>query len=201
LLAHAPEKEQAIVDAGFAVNRHIVMHNDFLIVGPEDDPAGIHGSDDGAGSIAKIAEAGAPFASRGDSSGTHFREMLLWETAGIEPEGDWYIATGQSMGATLLIAAEKRAYALTDRGTYLATLETTGLVTHVEGDPVFLNLYSVMEVNPEAFPRVNRAGARAFSEFIRGREAQQVIREFGLEKYGRPLFIPDAGITEPLPAS
>jgi tungstate transport system substrate-binding protein len=200
LLAHAPEKEQAIVDAGFAVNRRIVMHNDFLIVGPEDDPAGIHGSDDGAGSVVKIAEAGARFASRGDNSGTHLREMILWNTAAVEPDGDWYISTGQGMGATLLIAAEKRAYVLTDRGTYLATLERTGLVAHVEGDPVFLNLYSVMEVNPELFPKVNHAGARAFSEFLRGDEAQEIIRVFGVDKYGQPLFIPDAGTIEEPPA-
>jgi tungstate transport system substrate-binding protein len=197
LLAHAPEKEQAIVEAGFAINRQTVMHNDFLIVGPESDPAGIHGGDDGAESVAKIAKVGARFISRGDESGTHFRELLLWRTAAIEPEGRWYISTGQGMGATLLVAAEKRAYVLTDRATYLATLERTGLVPHVEGDPTFLNIYSVMEVNPELFPKVNHDGARKFSEFIRGREAQGIIREFGVEEYGQPLFFPDADDTEP----
>lgn len=193
LLAHAPAKEEEIVAAGVAVSRHVVMHNDFLIVGPEADPAGVGGSEDGAGGVAKIVRAGARFTSRGDNSGTHVREMSLWKTAAIEPEGDWYISTGQGMGATLLIASEKDAYVLTDRGTYLALKKRLGLVPLVEGDPLFLNVYSVMEVNPERFPRVNAAGAKAFSEFIRGREAQEIIRGFGVEKFGQPLFYPDAG--------
>lgn len=196
LLVHAPAKEKEIVAAGFAINRRIVMHNDLLIVGPEGDPAGIHGSDNGAESVLKIAEAGAQFTSRGDNSGTHFREMSLWKTAAIRPAGDWYISTGQGMGATLLIAAEKGAYVLTDRGTYLSFQERTGLVPHVEGDPLFLNIYSVLEVNPERFSKVHSAGAKAFSEFLRGREAQEVIRVFGAEQFGQPLFFPDAGKSE-----
>jgi tungstate transport system substrate-binding protein len=196
LLVHAPAKEEEIVAAGFAVNRRIVMHNDFLIVGPEEDPAGIHGSDSGAESLIRIAEAGGRFASRGDDSGTHIREMSLWNSAGIEPGGDWFISTGQGMGATLLIAAEMGAYVLTDRGTYLSLREQTGLVPHVEGDPLFLNIYSVLEVNPERFSRVNGAGARAFSEFMLGREAQEIILRFGVEEFGQPLFYPDAGGSE-----
>jgi len=196
LLAHAPEREKEMVVAGFAINRRIVMHNDFLIVGPEGDPAGIHGGDNGAGSVMKIAEAGARFASRGDDSGTHARESSLWSAAAIEPEGDWYISTGQGMGATLLIAAEKRAYVLTDRGTYLSLKEATGLVPHVEGDPLFLNIYSVMEINPQRFPMVNSAGAKAFSEFVLGPEVQEIIRGFGMEEFGQPLFFPDAGRSE-----
>jgi len=196
LLAHAPTREKEVVAEGSAIHRQVVMHNDFLIVGPEDDPAGIHGAGSGVQAVRKIAEAGARFVSRGDNSGTHFRETSLWRAAGIEPEGDWYVSTGQGMGATLLIAAEKGAYVLTDRGTYLSTKERTHLVPHVEGDPLFLNVYSVLEVNPERFPKVNHAGAQAFSEFIRGREAQEIIREFGVEKFGQPLFVPDAGRTE-----
>jgi tungstate transport system substrate-binding protein len=196
LLAHAPAKEKEIVAAGLAINRQIVMHNDFLIVGPEGDPAGIHGSDNGAESVTKIAKAKAQFTSRGDHSGTHLREMSLWNAAAVEPEGDWYISIGQGMGVTLLFAAQKDAYVLTDRATYLATKERTGLVPHVEGDPLFLNIYSVMEVNPERFPKVNYAGAKTFSEFIRGREAQAIIRGFGVEKFGQPLFYPDAGKSE-----
>jgi tungstate transport system substrate-binding protein len=192
LLAHAPAKEKEIVAAGFAINHQVVMHNDFLIVGPEEDPAGINGSKDGAESIAKIARAGARFISRGDNSGTHMREMSLWAAAAIEPAGDWYISTGQGMGATLLIADQKRAYVLTDRGTYLS-MELDGLAPHVEGNPLFLNIYSVMEVNPERFPMVDNDGARAFSEFIRGREAQEIIRGFGVEQFGQPLFFADAG--------
>ena len=196
LLAHAPEKEEEIVADGCAINRRIVMHNDFLIVGPEDDPAGLHGSNNGAESLAKIVAVGARFTSRGDNSGTHFREMTLWQAAAIEPEGDWYISTGQGMGATLLIAADKGAYVLTDRGTHLAFEERTELVPHVEGDPLFLNIYSVMEVNPERFPRVNHDGATAFSEFIRGPEAQEIIRRFGVEEFGQALFYPAAGKSE-----
>jgi tungstate transport system substrate-binding protein len=196
LLVHAPAQEKEIVAAGFTINRRIVMHNDFLIVGPEQDPAGIHGGDSGVESVAKIAEAEARFISRGDNSGTHIREMSLWKAAALEPEGDWYISTGQGMGATLLIAAEKGAYALTDRGTHLALKERTDLVPHVEGDPLFLNIYSVMEVNPERFPKVNHAGAEAFSEFMRGSEAQEIIRTFGVERFGQPLFFPDAGKSE-----
>ena len=197
LLAHAPEREKEMVAEGSAINRRTVMHNDFLIVGPSEDPAGVHAGDNGAEGVLKIAGAGMRFVSRGDDSGTHFREMSLWQVAGIDPEGDWYISTGQGMGATLLIAAELRAYVLTDRGTHLALQGRTGLVPHVEGDPLFLNIYSVMEVNPERFPRVNRAGAKAFSEFVLGPEAQEIIRDFGVERFGQPLFFPDAGKSEP----
>ena len=196
LLVHAPDREKEMVVDGFAVNRRIVMNNDFLIVGPEEDPAGVHGRTNGAESVLTIAEAGARFASRGDNSGTHMREMSLWSAAGIEPAGDWYISTGQGMGATLQIAAERQAYVLTDRGTHLALQEHTRLVPHVEGDPLFLNIYSVLEVNPERFSRLNSAGAKAFGEFLLGREAQEIIRVFGTERFGQPLFFPDAGKSE-----
>lgn len=196
LLAHAPSREKEIVEAGYVINREIVMHNDFLIAGPEDDPAGIHGNSDGVEAASKIADTEARFTSRGDNSGTHFREQSLWNAAGLEPGGEWYISTGQGMGATLLIAAEIGAYVLTDRGTYLAMQERHGLAAHVEGDPLFLNIYSVMEVNPDSFPMVNNAGARTFSEFLRGGEAQEIIRTFGVEQYGQPLFFPDAGKSE-----
>jgi tungstate transport system substrate-binding protein len=122
--------------------------------------------------------------------------MSLWEAAGIDPEGAWYIETGQGMGATLLIADQKQAYLLTDRGTYLAFKKRLGLVEHVEGAPVFLNIYSVMQVNPERFENVNDDGAEAFSEFLTGEEAQEIIRTFGVEEYGQPLFFPDAGRIE-----
>jgi len=196
LLAHAPDREKEILEAGFVINRRIVMHNDFLIVGAEGDPAGIHGSVSGAESVARLAAAGAGFASRGDDSGTHFREQSLWDAAAIEPDGDWYISTGQGMGATLLIASELGAYVLTDRGTYLALRERTNLVPHVEGDPLFLNIYSVLEVNPDRFPNVNNAGAKAFADFLLSDAAQDIIRVFGVEKFGQPLFFPDAGKSE-----
>ncbi|MGD2122899.1 MAG: substrate-binding domain-containing protein, partial [Gemmatimonadota bacterium] len=166
LLAHAPDQEKDVVASGAAINRRIVMHNDFLMAGPEDDPAGIRGGSDGPEGVAAIARTGSTFVSRGDNSGTHIREMSLWDAAGIRPEGDWYVSTGQGMGPTLMIAAELGAYVLTDRGTYLAMRERTGLVPLIEGDPGFLNIYSVLEVNPDRFPRVNHAGAAAFSDFI-----------------------------------
>ncbi len=196
LLVHAPAREKEIVAAGYAVNRRIVMHNDFLIVGPEEDPAGIHGGGSGAASLRLVAEAGERFVSRGDHSGTHMREVELWNSAGIEPEGGWYLSAGQGMGATLMIAAERDAYVLTDRGTYLAFKDQTGLVPHVEGDPTLLNIYSVLEVNPDRFPDVNRAGAVAFGDFILGNEAQEIIAVFGVEEHGEALFVPDAGKSE-----
>lgn len=196
LLVHAPRQEKEIVDAGFATNRRIVMHNDFLIAGPEQDPAAIHGLQSGAEGVARIAATESLFISRGDESGTHMREMRLWEIAGVDPGGEWYISTGQGMGPTLLIAAEKGAYVLTDRGTHLALRERTELVPHVEGDSLFLNIYSVMQVNPERFPRVNGAGAEAFSDFLLSGEAQEMIRAYGVEEYGQPLFFPDAGRSE-----
>ncbi len=196
LLAHAPGREKEIVEAGFAVNRRIVMHNDFVIVGPDGDPAGVHGSTSGAESVLRILDAGARFASRGDNSGTHFREQSLWAAVEVEPEGEWYISTGQGMGATLLIASELGAYALTDRGTYLALRERTNLVPHVESDPLFLNIYSVLEVNPERFPNLNSDGAKAFGDFLLSSQVQDIIRVFGTEEFGQPLFVPDAGKSE-----
>jgi tungstate transport system substrate-binding protein len=196
VLVHAPEEERRAVAEGFAVNRRLVMHNDFLIVGAGADPAGIRGSVSGTEALRRIAEAEAPFLSRGDHSGTHIREIALWEAAGVDPSGDWYVSAGQGMGATLMIAAERGAYALTDRATQLAMRERTGLVPLFEGDPRLLNVYSVMEVNPERFPRVNPEGARAFSDFLLSPSAQEIIRDFGSEAYGEPLFFPDAGRTE-----
>ena len=114
----------------------------------------------------------------------------------MEPSGDWYLSSGQGMGATLFIASEKAAYVLTDRGTYLALRERLDLVPLVEGDPLFLNIYSVMEVNPERFPRVNEAGAKAFSEFLLSEQSQEFIRTFGIDRFGQPLFYPDAGKSE-----
>jgi tungstate transport system substrate-binding protein len=196
LLTHAAAKEKELIVDGSAINRQVVMHNDFLIAGPEDDPAQVQGSNSGAESVAKIAKEQARFVSRGDNSGTHIREMTLWEAANIEPEGAWYISSGQGMGATLLIADQKQAYLLTDRGTYLAFKKRLDLVVHVEEDPLFLNIYSVMQVNPERFENVNDVGAAAFSQFLRGDEAQEIIRTFGVEEYGQPLFFPDAGKDE-----
>ncbi len=193
LLAHAPAEEQKYVDDGSIVNRQLVMHNNFLIVGPESDPAGIRGLENASDGMARISAAQASFVSRGDNSGTHFTEQSLWKAAGIEPSGDWYIEAGQGMGATLMIASEKQAYTLVDGGTFLAMLDRLDLTSLLEGDEVLLNLYSVSEVNPARFPKVNNVGARAFSDFIRDPDTQAVIGKFGVAKFGQPLFFPDAG--------
>lgn len=196
LLVHAPSSEKELIDNGSAINRRLVMHNDFVIVGPEEDPAGIQGMTSGANALAAIYESGATFVSRGDGSGTHKREKSLWDKAGLDPEGQsWYEQSGQGMGATLQIANQKDAYTLSDRGTYLAQSKNLDLVVLVEGDPLLLNVYSVMQVNPERFGLVNGPGGEAFVEFMISEKAQEIIRDFGGEEFGQPLFIPDAGKT------
>jgi len=196
LLVHAPAAEKELMDGGFGAERLLVMHNDFVIVGPADDPAGIKGDVSAVEALVKIASAAAAFVSRGDDSGTHKAELALWKSGEIDPQGDWYIESGQGMGATLKIAGEKAAYTLTDRATYLATREGLGLEILVEGDPVLLNVYHVITVNPEKWPKVNNAGATAFAQFLIDGETQKVIGEFGVDKYGQPLFFPDADKTD-----
>lgn len=196
ILAHAPTLEKKYVEEGSMRNRRLIMHNDFMVVGPEEDPAGIAGMTVAADALAKLSTSGASFVSRGDNSGTNIREKSLWEAAGITPEGDWYIESGQGMGATLQIASEKNAYTLTDRGTFLARKENLALVPVVQGDPILLNLYSVMEVNPEMHEHVNNAGAVAFGDFLLDAETQATIETFGVDRFGEPLFFPDGGKTE-----
>jgi tungstate transport system substrate-binding protein len=196
LLVHAPSSEKELVDSGAAINRRLVMHNDFIIVGPESDPAGIGGMTLAAEALTTIYDAGAAFISRGDDSGTHKREMSLWDEAGLDPEGQsWYEQSGQGMGATLQIANQKDAYTLSDRGTYLAQSKNLNLVVLVEGDPLLLNVYSVMQVNPERFDLVNGPGGEAFVEFMISDKVQEIIRDFRVEEFGEPLFIPDADKT------
>ncbi len=191
-LVHAPELEEKYVAQGAFIDRKRVMHNDFIIVGPSEDLAQIRGMQGAATAFGRIAGARVPFVSRGDNSGTHFLEQRLWQEAGIGPAGPWYIEAGQGMGATLMVASERRAYTLTDRGSYLAFQEKVGLEPLVQGDPVLLNLYHVMAVNPAAFPKVNHAGARALIDFLVSPEAQRMIRVFGVDRFGEPLFFPDA---------
>lgn len=197
LLVHAPASEKALVEKGFAIERALVMHNDFIIVGPAADPAGIRGMTASVDALAKIAAAQANFVSRGDDSGTHKAELALWKKASLAPgEADaWYISTGQGMGATLTIASEKQAYCLTDRATYLASKDL-GLEILVEKEPALLNVYHVMVVNPEKWPETNVEGARAFAQFLVSDEAQKLIGEFGVDKYGQQLFVPDADNTD-----
>ena len=195
-LAHAPTLEQKYVAEGRLLNRRLVMVNDFVIIGPEADPAKIRGEKKALEALRRIAAAGARFVSRGDKSGTHTLELLLWAQAGLTPVAPWYIESGQGMGATLGIADDRNAYAISDRGTLLAFSKRVRLRVMVEGDRSLLNIYSVMEVNPANGPRVNTAGGRAFAEFVLAPEVQQVIRTFGVDKYGQPLFVPIAGKTD-----
>mgnify|MGYP005840363305 CR=1 FL=1 len=195
LLVHAPEAEKKVVASGAAVNRRLVMHNDFVVVGPAEDPARIKGVH-AAEAFRRIAVAKALFVSRGDDSGTHKKEKDLWKQVGLQPSGAWYQEAGSGMGQTLNIASEKGGYTLTDRATYLALEKTLRLEIMVEGDTPLLNVYHVMQVNPDRFPRVNAAGGKAFVDFMVSSEAQQAIGRFGADKFGQPLFFPDAGKSE-----
>lgn len=197
LLVHAPASETAFMQAGFGADRRLVMHNDFIIVGPQNDPARLSGLNDIETALAQIFASGATFISRGDDSGTHKMELSLWRAAGLDPTGQaWYLESGQGMGATLNIAYEKDGYTLTDRSTYLAYRNRIGLSTLVEGDPILLNVYHVITVNPERWPLVNAAGAAAFADFLVSAETQARIADFGVAPYGQPLFYPDADKTD-----
>ena len=188
LLVHSPEAEREFIDEGHGAGRKAVMHNDFVLVGPADDPAGAAEAEDAPSALARIARAEADFASRGDDSGTHAKELSVWEMAGVQPGGSWYVETGQGMGETLAIAGQKRAYTLSDRGTFLATENLDGELLF-EGGEALLNPYHVVVVRGE---RVNRACARELSRWITGSRAQGAIERFGVAEFGEPLFFPDA---------
>ncbi len=194
LLVHSPDAEKKFIADGFGINRRLVMHNDFIIVGPGADQAKIKDTNLAVKAFKKIAETNALFMSRGDNSGTHSQEKKIWKAAGVNPEGQkWYQQTGLGMGQTLNVAAEKNGYTLADRGTYLAMKKNLGLDILVEGDAALLNIYHVIEVNAEKWPKVNVAGARAFADFVVSAKTQTIIKKFGVDKYGSPLFFPDAG--------
>ncbi len=195
LLVHSPSAEQAFVAEGTAGRRLLVMHNDFLFVGPEADPAGIKDLDP-ASALRAIADQQAPFVSRGDQSGTHTKELALWGKAEVPPEGSWYSATGQGMGATLQVAAEKDAYTLTDRATYLSQRDTLDLIELGAGGSDLFNVYHVIELTERAGDRVRADGAVAFADWIVGAPAQELIGHFGEQRYGQALFTPDAGRAE-----
>jgi tungstate transport system substrate-binding protein len=195
VLAHAPSLEKKYIADGKMLNRRLVMYNDFVIIGPAEDPAKIKGMK-AADAMKANASTGSRFVSRGDNSGTHNLEKQLWKLAGVEPQRGWYIESGQGMGATLGIADDRKAYTLTDRATYLAFQRRVRLPILLEGDRPLLNLYSVMEVNPANGPKVNTAGGKAFADFMVSPDVQKVIKTFGVDKYGQPLFVPVAGMKE-----
>lgn len=194
LLVHSPKAERELVAQGATGERRLVMHNDFVLVGPAADPAGIRGAPV-ADAMRRIAGSGAVFVSRGDESGTHTREQALWLQAGVAPQGSWYQQTGQGMGATLRVTAEKGGYTLTDRATWLS--QPGGLSLLNEGDAGLLNVYHVIEMTRRAGERVQPDAAAAFAGWVVGPRAQRMIGEFGREKFGQSLFVPDAGKPEP----
>jgi len=197
LLVHSPAAEKKFMADGNGVERRLVMHNDFIILGPAADAAKIKGMKRAAEAFKKIAGTASLFVSRGDNSGTHAKEKDIWKAAGINPVGQkWYQETGLGMGQTLGVAAEKKGYTLADRGTYLAMKKNLGLDILVEGDGILLNIYHVIEVNPKKWPKANVAGAKAFSDFMVSKETQAIIKSFGVDKYGSALFFPDAGKKE-----
>ena len=197
LLVHSPDAEKKFLSEGYGINRKLVMHNDFIVVGSEEDPAKIKGIRSSQEAFKKIASVKALFVSRGDNSGTDAKEKAIWKTAGIKPEGEkWYQQTGLGMGQTLNVASEKKGYTLADRGTYLAMKKTLSLDILVEGNAILLNIYHVIEVDPTKWPKVNAAGAKAFSDFMVSKETQEIIRTFGVNKFGSPLFFPDASKRE-----
>jgi len=196
VLAHAPALEKKYVADGKMLDRRLVMYNDFVIIGPAGDPAKIKGMKKAADAMKAIAATGSRFVSRGDNSGTHALEKSLWTLAGVEPQGAWYIGAGLGMGATLGIADDRRAYAVTDRGTFLALQKRVRLPILLEGDKPLSNIYSVMKVNPSNGPRVNAAGGAAFADFMVSADVQKVIKTYGVDKYGRALFEPVAGTKE-----
>jgi len=194
LLVHSPAAEKKFMADGFGSDRRLVMHNDFIIVGPLADPAKLRSVTGIPEAMKRLAASGEIFISRGDNSGTHAKEKELWKSAGITPEtGKWYQQTGLGMGQTLNVAAEKRGYTLTDRATYLTMQKNLGLVILYEGATSLQNIYHVIEVNPLKWPKVNSAGGKAFADFMVSKKAQEIIGRFGIKKFGVPLFVPDAG--------
>jgi len=195
VLVHAPSAEEAWMKDGNGDRRLLVMHNDFVIVGPPEDPARIKGRKVFE-ALKAIADAKATFISRGDNSGTDILEKSLWKQTGIAPQRAWYVESGSGMGQTLTVASEKKAYLVTDRGTFLSRRSTLSLEILVEKDPPLINIYHVITVNGARFPRMNKAGADAFADYLVSPAAQRIIGEFGVDKFGQPLFFPDAGKKE-----
>jgi tungstate transport system substrate-binding protein len=197
LLVHSPDAEKTFMKENHGVSRRLVMHNDYVIIGPETDNAKIKGSKKSADAFKKIADSKSLFLSRGDNSGTHSKEKAIWKSAGVKYTGEkWYLETGLGMGQTIGVAAEKKGYTLADRGTYLALSKNMKLPILVQGDALLLNIYHVIEVNKAKNAKINFDGAKAFADFMVSGEVQALIKTFGVDKFGSPLFFPDAGKKE-----
>ena len=190
VFVHARELEDRFVAAGFGVDRRDVMYNDFVLLGPRDDPAGVKGGNSAAKAFRAIASKEAPFVSRGDESGTHRKEREIWKAAGIAPKGKWYLEAGQGMGEVIQMATQRKAYTLSDRGTYIAYRGKTDLAVLHEGDPSLRNPYGVIAVNPKRHPAAKYDLAREFIDVVTGKEGQRIIAEFRIG--GEPLFFPCA---------
>ena len=196
LLVHSPAAEKTFMDADSGIDRLLVMHNTFLVVGPAGDPAGVRGMTSAADAFRKIAATGATFVSRGDGSGTEAKELGYWKKLEISPAAPWYVQSGQGMAATLQIASEKGGYTLTDIATWAATRTNLQLESLVEHVPSLLNIYHVIGVNPATWPKVNAAGAKVFSDYVLSPDGQAIIGTFGQDTLGMQLFVPDAGKSE-----
>ena len=190
VMVHAPGLEREFVNEGYGVERVGFMYNDFVILGPEDDPAGIAGMESVTEAMQRIAQEEATFISRGDNSGTHTKEKTIWAEAGVDPSGSWYREAGQGMGAVITMTNEQQAYTLADRGTYLAYRADIGLDVLVAGDPLLFNPYAVIAVNPEEHPHVKRDLAQELIDFVTSEEGQEIIGDYRVE--GEQLFVPDA---------
>lgn len=201
LLVHSPAAEQTYMSGGYGKDRYLVLHNDFVIVGPKADPVKISASASATDAFKAIAAAKAVFVSRADASGTNAEELTIWKAAAITPAGDWYLKTGQGMGETLRIASEKAGYTLTDRSTYLSLKDTLDLdilyPSDNKTDASLLNVYHVITVNPAILTNINYAGAKAFADWLVSADTQKAIADYGVDKYGQQLFFPDAGKPEP----
>jgi len=191
LLTHSPAAEEKFMAEGWGSERRPVMHNDFVLIGPDYDPAEVKGEKSIVNAFSRIAAKGGTFVSRDDESGTHQKEREVWKKYGQDPEGDWYVRAGSGMAQTIRIADEKRAYTLADRGTYLSMRKDSKLVILCEGDSILMNPYSAILVNPSKHPHVKVDTAKRFADFLTRPETKKVIAQFGVEKYGEPLFFPD----------
>ncbi|WP_334911570.1 substrate-binding domain-containing protein [Nostoc sp.] len=196
LFVNSPKAERKVLAGGAVINRHLVMHNDFVIVGPDTDKAKIRGKKSAVEAFSLIAKNQALFVSRGDDSGTNKLEKDLWQQAKVTPSGSWYQQTGSGMAETLQVANQKLGYTLADRATYIFQKKNLSLPILMEGDKKLLNLYHVMQVNPQKFPRVNSAGAKAFINYVLSSEGQKLIAAHGKQEFKQPLFYVDGGKTE-----